>query len=272
MTKIEDRYWIETDSFVHSSHSTKPEATFGIKGIAHLYVSLNAPTFCGKPDPIYSTQYSDLFVTYTDGINMHTGHPNPQSMMNGYTSGKIVLDNSNNKFIFPALIVSNNFATIDYDAHINTKIDYTINHVLRSKTVQELNTLQAVFEFERYELLTIFAMLVQNPQFAAFLLTGNCSNFLYVEGSTAWLYHCPHILSPLYKSDRSFDRIPIHFRDTLMYVDPITRQTYAYATPIACDNNPRIIIELDLGSDDQGFYILGPEPIKRKPPLLFTPS
>ena len=69
-----------------------------------------------------------------------------------------------------------------------------------------------------------------------------------------------------------FDRIPIHFKDTLMYVDPITRQTYDYATPITCENNPRNIIELDPDSDDQDFYILGPEPIKRKPPLMFTPS
>ena len=51
-----------------------------------------------------------------------------------------------------------------------------------------------------------------------------------------------------------------------MYVDPITRQTYDYATPITCDSNPRNIIELDPDSDDQDFYILGPEPIKRKPP------
>ena len=47
-----------------------------------------------------------------------------------------------------------------------------------------------------------------------------------------------------------------------MYVDPITRQTYDYASPIACDNNPRNNIELDLDFDDQGFFILGPEPIK----------
>ena len=60
---------------------------------------------------------------------MHTGQPNPQSITNEYISGKNVLDNSNNKFIFPALNVSNNFATSDYNAHINTKIDYTINHV-----------------------------------------------------------------------------------------------------------------------------------------------
>ena len=57
----------------------------------------------------------------------------------------------------------------------------------------------------------------------------------------------------------------MHFEDILMYVDTITRQTYDYATPIACDNNPRNIIELDPDADDQDFYNLGPEPIKRKP-------
>ena len=197
---------------------------------------------------------------------MHTRQPNPHSMIAEYISGKIVLDNSNNKFVFPALNVSNNFATIDYDAHIDT-----INHVFRSMTVQELNTLHTICELER-KLLTILAMSVQIPQLAGFLLTGNRSNILYVEGSTAWLYDCPHHLSPLYKADRRFDRIPIHFKDTLMYVDPITRQTYDYATPITCDNNPRNIIELDPDSDDQDFYTLGPEPIKRKPTLMFTSS
>ena len=60
-----------------------------------------------------------------------------------------------------------------------------------------------------------------------------------------------------------------------MYVklsDPITRQTYDYATPIPCDNNPRNIIELDPDTDDQDVYILRPEAIKRKSPLLFTPN
>ena len=32
------------------------------------------------------------------------------------------------------------------------------------------------------------------------------------------------------RSDRCLDRIAIHFKDTLMYVNPITRQTYDYAT------------------------------------------
>ena len=147
-----------------------------------------------------------------------------------------------------------------------------MNYVFRSMTVQELKTLHTIRALERNQLLTILAMSLRNPQLAGFSLTGIRSNFLYVEGSTAWLYDCPHLLSPLYKADRCFDRIPIHFKDTLMYVDPIKRQTFDYATPITCDNNPRNIIELDPDSDDQDFYILGSEPIKRKPPLMFTPS
>ena len=191
MTKIEDRYCIVTDSFVHSPHSIKPRTTSGIKGTEHPFfyapqtqhpnnsslsrfeVFPTAQTFCGKPDPLYSTQDSDLFVTYTDGFNIHTGQPNPHSMIDENISGKIVVDTSNNKFIFPAINVSNNFATIDYDAKINTKIDYTINHVFRSMTVQELNTLHTICELERNQRLTILAMSIQNPQLAGFLLTGN---------------------------------------------------------------------------------------------------
>ena len=122
-------------------------------------------------------------------------------MIDEYIFGKIIIDNSNNKCVFPALNVSYNFATIDYDAHINTKIVYTINHVFRSMTVQELNTLHTKCELERNQLLTILEMSVQNPQLAGFLLTGNRGNFSYVEGSTAWLYDCPHFFSPLYKAD-----------------------------------------------------------------------
>ena len=108
---------ILTDSFVHSATPKKSPPFDGIKGTPYPHVhaprtetphnpSLSrfevfptANTFCGKPEPLYSTQYSDLFVTYTEGFNMHTGQPNPTSIINEYISGKIVLDksNSNNK-------------------------------------------------------------------------------------------------------------------------------------------------------------------------------
>ena len=51
--------------------------------------------------------------------------------------------------------------TIDYDAHINTKIDYTINHCFCSMRAQKLNTLHTVCELERNQLLTILAISVQ---------------------------------------------------------------------------------------------------------------
>ena len=155
------------------------------------------------------------------------------------------------------------FATLDYDAHINTKIDFTKNHVFKSMRACEL---------ERTQLLTILAMSVKNPQLAGFRLTGNRSNFLYVEGSTAWLYDCPLFVSPLYRADKCFDRIPIHYRETIMYVDPVTRRTFNYATPIECGNNPQNIIELHTDTDDGDFYVLTPDALKREAPQMFKPN
>ena len=157
MTKIDERYWIETYSFIHSSLLNKCDTSSGIKGTSFPYIHAlhtqnphnpnlsrfelfpHTQTFCGKPEILYTTQYSDLFVTYQEGFNMHTGQPNPQSTINECISGKIVLDTTTKHYVFPVLNVSNNFANIDYVAHNNPKLDYTINHVFRSMTVQELN-------------------------------------------------------------------------------------------------------------------------------------
>ena len=144
---------------------------------------------------------------------MNNAQPKRPSIIDQNFSGKIQFDTSNQKYILPALNVSNNLATLEYDAHINTKIVFTINHVFKSMTVQELNTLHTICELERTQLLTLLAMSIKNPQLAGFLLTGNRSNFLYVEGSTAWLYDCPHFISPQYKADKCFDRIPTHYRE-----------------------------------------------------------
>ena len=272
MTRTEDRYWIETNKFIESSNITQNFQNEGIKGTRYPNVktphstvdnpSLSrfeiypiAQIFCGKPEPLYSTQYGDIFVTYLDGFDMNNGQPRPHSIIDQNISGRLQLDTSYQKYIFPAINVSNNFATINYDAHINTKIDFTITHVFKSMTVQRLNTLHTRCEKEKTQLLTILAMSVKNPQLAGFLLTGNCSNFLFVERSTAWLCDCPHFISPLYKADKCFDRNPIHYRETLMYVDPITRQTFNYATPIECGNNPKNVIELDPDTDDGDFYV-----------------
>ena len=51
MTKIEDRYWIETDSFVHSPHPIKSKTASGIKGTEYPYVYA----------PIHNIQITQVF-------------------------------------------------------------------------------------------------------------------------------------------------------------------------------------------------------------------
>ena len=67
---------------------------------------------------------------------MNTGKPRPYTTVVNDISGKLILDSIKQQNIFPALNISKNFATVDYEAQINTKIDYTINHVFKSMTVQ----------------------------------------------------------------------------------------------------------------------------------------
>ena len=57
-----------------------------------------------------------------------------------------------------------------------------------------------------------------------------------------------------------------------MYVDPRTRQTFNYATPIKCGNNPQNINDLDPDADDEDFYVLTPDPLKREPQQMFKPT
>ena len=57
-----------------------------------------------------------------------------------------------------------------------------------------------------------------------------------------------------------------------MYVEPITRQTFNYATKIECGNNPQNIIDLDPDTDDGDFFVLTPDSHKRETPKMFKPT
>ena len=113
-------------------------------------------------------------------------------------------------------------------------------------TIQELNTLHHIAELERAQLPTILAMSFQSPQLVCYILPGNCSNFPYVEKSTAWLFVCPQFPSPLYGSDNYFGFVPNYNRDTVMYSDSITRQTINYPTPFSCNNKPQKVMRLKI--------------------------
>ena len=99
-------------------------------------------------------------------------------------------------------------------------------------SVQELTTLYHICKLERTQLLTKLPMSVQNPQLAVYLLDGDRTNFLHITGSTAWLYDCPHFVSHPYQAEKFFDHIPIHYQDTVIYIDQLTRQFSNYANPV----------------------------------------
>ena len=103
---------------------------------------------------------------------MHTGKRNPlqlpedeQYVRLSSQLTTINLFHNQNYLIFLALNSSNSFETIDYEAHCNTKIDYSNNHVFKTMSVAELNTLHTLCQVERTQLLTILAMSVENPKF-----------------------------------------------------------------------------------------------------------
>ena len=74
MTRIKDRYWIETDTFIETSNITQKLQTEGIQGrrypnvktpqskvsnpsLTRFEIYTIAQSFCGKPEPLFSTQY-----------------------------------------------------------------------------------------------------------------------------------------------------------------------------------------------------------------------
>ena len=160
MSKLNNRYWLETEYFFnnHSSTTSSDTPYHDIKSqtrISRFEIFPENKMFCDKPTPLYTTQ----FITYKEGFNMHTGKPNPLQLPQNEQYNQLTtqlisrkLIHTQDKFPFFALNSSNNFATIDYEAHINTKIDSSINHVFKSMSVAELNTLHTICEVERTQL------------------------------------------------------------------------------------------------------------------------
>ena len=163
------------------------------------------------------------------------------------------------------------FGTLDIPAYFNSKVVYIVNHIYEIMTTSERYTLTQLCEIERTQILTISSSAQTNPLMAGYLLTGNRSNFIHIEGASLWLYECQYYFLPLYThKEKCFDKIPFYHQDTIYYVDPISRQTYSIATEITCDGYPANIIALDPDGND--YYLLTPTPEKQDPPAHFEPA
>ena len=160
---------------------------------------------------------------------------------------------------------------IVYDLHLGTKLDhkmYLNNNQLRNS---EMTLLQNQYELERTQMLTILMLAMQNTRLAGFMLTGNRSMFLDTDGSVAGLHHCPRDLSPVRVLDKCYDCIPILFERTTKFVDPITRQTYDFASGILCLGDYTNVFQHD-PENDNSWYQLLPDPMPFNTPLLFKPT
>ena len=78
------------------------------------------------------------------------------------------------------------------------KLDYTISRIFQEMSLSEVETLHQLCELERTQILQSLALAVLKIPYAAYLLSGNRSNFLDYEGNILWFYNCTKKVSPLY--------------------------------------------------------------------------
>ena len=67
-----------------------------------------------------------------------------------------------------------------------------------------------------------------------------------------------------------FDRIPVYYQHTAVYLDPETGHNFKYSTPISSGNNPQNVIAIDLDNDEH--YELTPKLVLPATPTLFEPK
>ena len=82
MSKLNNRYWFETEHLFYYNNSNIPSETPYRDSKSQIRLSRfeifpENKMFCNKPTPLYTTQYPDLFITYKEGFNTHTGKRNP---------------------------------------------------------------------------------------------------------------------------------------------------------------------------------------------------
>ena len=102
-----------------------------------------------------------MFVTYRINIFKNTGNQNPvisdeePPITEMSMSSPLVFDSVNKKYYFLPVNDSSSFGTVDYDAQMKTKTNYSNDEVFKFFTMQQLNTLHYICDSEKKQSLTI---------------------------------------------------------------------------------------------------------------------
>ena len=206
-------------------------------------VKNNPQKHCGKPTPIYPTNYDLLYMAQiSEGFDMDSGR-NLGREKNGATNilqylGPRQKSDFGQLYAHNPILAGtrysntedqNNYLNMGYEMPLRTKTDYLFFQKSRLLQATEIQLLQNQCEQERTQIHTNLMLALENPRLAGYALTGNPSIILETKGGLAWLYHCPKVHSPLHTMNQCFDRIPIPYQGQLQFVEAITRQTYPNA-------------------------------------------
>ena len=89
------------------------------------------------------------------------------------------------------------------------KINFMMYKVYCDLEQSDFLILKNMCEIRRTQIQMINALSNENNRLAGYMLTGNRSMFLEIEGVLGFLYPCPKNISALKVPDRCYGRIPI---------------------------------------------------------------
>ena len=163
------------------------------------------------------------------------------------------------------------YLNLDYELHQGAKLDYLLFESSKMLEGSEIHFSKNLCEQERTQILTILMLSMENPRLAGYMLTGNRSMFLSTDGSLAWLYHCPLIRSPPHLMNQCYEKVPIFYKNEVVFVDPINRQTYPDAQIQNCSDRKKDLLQFDMEVEISWFTIT-PTLEHRKRPAVFGPK
>ena len=163
---------------------------------------------CKHTKPLYKTQYSEIHVEYEDGFDMNTGkliiheiatsrltndeksYDPVQFQKNAGRIGRKLKpqDKDSTRLQELSLMKNTHFGAINYDIHLDIKLDYTISRIFQERSLTELETLNQKCELERKQILQSLALAVLKIPYAGFLMSRNRSNFIDFEENILWYY------------------------------------------------------------------------------------
>ena len=126
---------------------------------------------------------------------------------------------------------------VDYEWHLGTNLDCILSFSTKQRRHSEKTLWKNQGELQRTQMLFVCNVSNENTKLAGYMLPGDRSMVLDTDGSLAWLYPSPKVLSPRRVLDKCFDWILISFEQTAKVIEPITRQTFDFASEIACLGN-----------------------------------